>query len=408
MTYIPWGNNQNLTEEQFYNRKSELNFMKSILKTTKDGTPPTILLTGIRGVGKTVFLRKIQRDLKENYIVIYIDFSQAECFKKNNMNIKGLLDHYFKRIITESDENIIKSISHRLDRFLKTNKLKIKDFSKIEEYIIPILGADTNQEELMEFVLTLPEKIYEDNKENIDGVLVFIDEFQIIRELNEYMDSFLWKLRSYIEKQRHVGYVFSGSMSLQDPLISEISSRNGVFGGKIISYNLNPFSEEITENYMKERVPTLNFTKDGFERFYKCTSGIPSYINIFAKLLPKNIELNEKRIIEEFEESIYYISSHLVNIWNKLSYREQSIILSLIDSPLKRIEIANSIGVKSGALSHYLINLQNLGLINIENNLYSISEPLLKKWLKVEYMRTGDYPYGKIPWKLKILKKLWN
>ena len=64
MKDIPWGNNQNLKESQFYNRKREIITIKSILDTTKDETSSDILLTGIRGVGKTVFLRKIQRNGK--------------------------------------------------------------------------------------------------------------------------------------------------------------------------------------------------------------------------------------------------------------------------------------------------------------------------------------------------------
>ena len=48
--------------------------------------------------------------------------------------------------------------------------------------------------------------------------------------------------------------------------------------------------------------------------FYENTLGIPAYINNFAKILPENIEFNSDLITREFNESIYYISSNLVNI----------------------------------------------------------------------------------------------
>ena len=65
MTDLPWGNNQNLTDEEFYNRESELVNIKNILHSTSQGHAPDLLLTGIRGVGKTVFLKKLKRELAE-------------------------------------------------------------------------------------------------------------------------------------------------------------------------------------------------------------------------------------------------------------------------------------------------------------------------------------------------------
>ncbi len=50
-----------------------------------------------------------------------------------------------------------------------------------------------------------------------------------------------------------------------------------------ITININPFSKQTTNNYHKQRAPELKFTSDGFERFYNCTSGIPFYINTFAR-----------------------------------------------------------------------------------------------------------------------------
>ena len=54
--------------------------------TTENETPPNILLTGIRGVGKTVFLKKIKKELeKDGFLVIYINFSQTECSRRKKI-----------------------------------------------------------------------------------------------------------------------------------------------------------------------------------------------------------------------------------------------------------------------------------------------------------------------------------
>lgn len=57
MNTLPWGTNQNLTDDEFYNRRWELDNIKTFLDTTANGNAPKMLLTGIRGVGKTVFLK---------------------------------------------------------------------------------------------------------------------------------------------------------------------------------------------------------------------------------------------------------------------------------------------------------------------------------------------------------------
>lgn len=394
MTDLPWGNNQNLTDDEFYNRENELHNIKNLLDSTSKGHAPDLLLTGIRGVGKTVFLKKLKRQLDDEYLVVYIDFSKSECFQKNKMNINGLMEHYFKELIREAKNKKLNTLDKQIEKYFKSNDFKIKDFITIDKIPIPIFSKETNTEKLVDFVFDLPEKLYEKNK--IKGILIFIDEFQIIKELNKYKESFLWKMRSYIQNQRNVAYIFSGSMSLQDRLISEIAGQNGAFGGRIISMHLNPFEKETVKSYLSTKAPQILFTDDGFDRFYKCTSGIPSYVNIFASLLPTNQELDENQIKIYFDKKIQAISSHLINIWTRLTFREQTIIIILLKKPLRRIDISNELEISPGSLSNYLTNLQNQGLILLNNNKYEISEPILKRWLELEFSEKGIYPYRQI------------
>ena len=174
-------------------------------------------------------------------------------------------------------------------------------------------------------------------------------------------------------------------MSLQDKLMSEIVSQNGAFGGRMISININPFEKETVRNYILEKTPYILFTDDGFDRFFKCTSGVPSYVNI-ASLLPINEPLDDDDAIKlYFDKKIQAISSHLINIWVRLSFREQTIIIILLEKPLRRIDIANEFGISAGSLSNYLNNLQNQGIIRLNNGLYEISEHILKRWLELEF-----------------------
>ena len=241
--------------------------------------------------------------------------------------------------------------------------------------------------------MDLPQQIYSDCSEQINGILIFMDEFQSLKQLDEDVNGFLWYIRSVIQTQKNIGYIFSGSMSIKDELISNIAGQKGAFGGRILNYEIKTFSYETTKSYLSEKADYLKFTEGGFERFYQCTNGIPYYINSFARFLPPNEELNEEKIISEFKKSLPYLLVHLTNEWYKLTKQEQRIIASLVEKPLRRIEIANKLGVKSGAIGTSLKKLQNKILIELDNERYQIYDHIFKAWLKKEYEEKGDYPF---------------
>ena len=161
----------------------------------------------------------------------------------------------------------------------------------------------------------------------------------------------------------------------------------------MLTFHIDPFEKDTVKSYLNKKAPYLFFTNEWFERFYHCTSGIPSYVNIFASLLPQNVELTDEIVIKNFDEKISAIISYLINLWLKLTYREQSIFICLLDSPLKRIEIAEKLNISTGSLSKNLNNLQNQGLIKFENQKYQISEPILARWLQLEFKNKGNFPY---------------
>ncbi|RAP46153.1 MAG: hypothetical protein BZ135_04090 [Methanosphaera sp. rholeuAM6] len=393
MSNLAWINKEKLNDDEFYNRKEEIINLKTLLEMTSINNAPDILLTGVRSVGKTVLLNKIKSELDTDYLIVYSDFSRAECYQKQKMSSERVLIHLYNDIVKECNKKKIDLKSKRIKKFFKTNDFNINHITNIDKFPLPIINSKVNLNNLIDFVLELPQIIYEENNEKIKGVIILIDEFQVIKEMGNYKESFLWIIRSYIQKQNNVAYVFTGSMSLEDELIYDISGKNGVFGGRLITMHIPVFSKELTRNYLKEKANDLLLTPEAFDRFYECTSGIPAYINIFGTLLPKDILLYEKDIKEKFDENISTISTHLINLWNRLSDKEKNIIIKLLDEPKKRVEIAKDLGVTSGSLSLSLNKLQNLSLIEYKDNRYTISEKLLKRWLKKEYEKMDTYPY---------------
>ena len=389
MTSLPLGNDNDLDDAQFYNRVDEISFLSDNLELTKKGSTPTILLTGIRGVGKSALMKKLKKNLQNEYLVVYMDLSAIDKYKKNSLTRFDFMKLFYESIIKSCSESNIITIDTKILKYFKTRNFKLDKINKIP--LLPLTEEDYTK--FTTFVMDLPQQIYENYKKQINGVLIFMDEFQILKQLDEDVNGFLWYIRSVIQSQNHIGYIFSGSMSVKDELIADIAGQKGAFGGRILNFEITTFSFDTTKNYLKEKADYLKFTDDGFKRFYKCTKGIPYYINSFARLLPPNEELNEDKIISEFRKSLPYLLIHLTNEWYKLNNQEKRIITSLIENPLKRIEIANKLEVTSGAIGASLKTLQNKSLIESDNKKYEIYDSIFKEWLKKEYEEKGDYPY---------------
>ncbi len=388
MTSLPLGNDNDLDDTQFYNRVDEISFLSDNLELTKKGSTPTILLTGIRGVGKSALMKKLKKNLQNEYLVVYMDLSAIDKYKKNSLTRFDFMKLFYESIIKSCSESNIITIDTKILKYFKTRNFKLDKINKIP--LLPLTEEDYTK--FTTFVMDLPQQIYENYKKQINGVLIFMDEFQILKQLDEDVNGFLWYIRSVIQSQNHIGYIFSGSMSVKDELIADIAGQKGAFGGRILNFEITTFSFDTTKNYLKEKADYLKFTDDGFKRFYKCTNGIPYYINSFARLLPPNEELNEDKIISEFRKSLPYLLIHLTNEWYKLNNQEKRIITSLIEKPLKRIEIANKLEVTSGAIGASLKTLQNKSLIELDNKKYEIYDSIFKEWLKKEYEEKGDYP----------------
>lgn len=396
MEDLAWGTDAELTDEQFYNRKSDISLIKSILESTSTGSPPTLMIVGIRGVGKTVLLKKIKKELDDDYLTCYVDLSATSGYQRGKLTETGIMIHFYECWMESCKNKGFTTVLNKVKKYFQTKSFGIREFVDAGGYPVPIPKTEDDYKKLSKFVLQLPQTIYEDHPAEIKGAILIIDEFQVLKDLGDKMDTFLWFLRSMIQNQKNVAYVFSGSINSRNSIIEKIAGRNGAFGGRMLNVEIHPFTEETVHNYLTERLPSLKLDDSGFKRFYKCTNGIPFYVNTFAKLLQKDILLDEDKVKKEFRRTLPLIAVHLINEWSRLTLQEQSIITTLINNPLKRKDIAAKLEITPGSLSKPLNKLQNLDLIESETGMYSISEPILKSWLKKEYEEKGVFPFRSI------------
>jgi hypothetical protein len=384
-------------EKYFYNRKDELKRLKNHLNALNEDIAEQILMTGYRGVGKTSLLKKLINEVPENILVSYVDISRIYGIQKGELTEELILSELLSSMNEAIGKKRIKfteKVHGKLNQILNGLKLKEYDFREAGTLLgISIPDVKDNYLKLSQFVMQLPQRVVESSKGEIKGFLIVMDEFQLIGELKK-PSAFFWMIRSYTQEQSNVSYIFTGSISRTSEIIDMINGPNGAFGGRMIQFNIEPFTREETRGYLTEKVPEITFTDDGFERFYECTRGIPSYINTFCNTLSSGDVYTAGKVKETFFKKMDQITVMWIKIWGTLTPKEKEIVVSLVENgPQTWSSLLESVNFSRASLAKYLDILKNKGIIglNTEKN-YIVDDLLLSNWLKTKREMDGYYP----------------
>lgn len=382
-------------DKYFFNRTKELINFNSFINTLNQDVANQILVTGQRGVGKSFLLKKFMEEVPSNILTAYIDISNIYGIQKGNLTeekiMYALLEEMNKGIEKKSDIlSKVYNIGIEIKKKIKNRDLDFKDTGSILGISIP--NVKDNYEKLSKFVMEYPQKVVESSEGKIKGFVIIIDEFQFIGELKN-PEAFFWMFRSFTQEQDNVSYIFTGSTSSTSDIVNKINGNDGAFGNRMIRINIDPFTKKETASYLETKVPEIEFTMDGFERFYSCTRGYPAYINSFCNVMSTDITYNEDEIVREFHQKLEQITVKWLAIWSTLTKQEKCIVTMIIDrGSLKWSELVKEADFSERTLANYLSKLKNKGIISHSNKEYKIDDHMLSAWLKYRKEEDGFYP----------------
>lgn len=379
-------------DKYFYNRQTDIKRISLQLNSIFENLPCQLLITGQRGVGKTFLLKKILNDQNDDVLTMYLDISRVYSKYGGQISEEAVLKEMliqYNEIINDLNNNSIKA---RFNNLVNSLKLKDYDFSDANNFFeIPLPKIKENYQKLSEFVMEMPQKIV-DSSDGIRGIIIVIDEFQQLKYVDN-PNAFFWLFRSFLQDQRNVAYVFTGSVSRTADVIEMINGQTGAFGGRMIQIDIEAFSREETFDYISERAHAIQFTDEGFERFYRCTRGVPAYINAFCNVLDSGIVYDEDLVKESFYLKMDQIIIMWLYVWGNLNDSEKDIIRLLVDyGDLRLSEIVDNLDLSKATVIKYLDSLSNKAIVDYRDRKYFIGDAMLKTWLKHKRETEGYYP----------------
>ena len=379
----------------FFNRVKDINMINTQISTVRLDIPPQLLITGYRGVGKTFLLKKILNDQSSDILTAFIDLSEIVGRRKGKLTEEWVLKEILNTIneTISKDQKFYKKFANIIKSNIQKLQLKDYDFSDASHILdIPIPVIEDNYDRLSKFVMELPQKIVDEN-DNINGFIIVIDEFQLLKNV-EKPDAFFWLIRSYMQKQFNVGYIFTGSVSRTSDVITMINGQEGAFGGRLIQINIDPFTFDETKRYIEEKSNNLKFTDEGFERFYACTRGIPLYINSLSTILPNNMVCDEEIIRQALQFNIDQVAMMWIYIWGRMAQGEKDFIIYLLENNgASRQKLDNELGYAKSSISRFIDSLSNQGIIEFSKDKnFVLADKMLATWLKIKYETNGFYP----------------
>ncbi len=304
-------------------RNDEFSQITSVFNSDNPETK-IIILTGARGVGKTVLLSSIKKYYDDNKSWISIDV---------NPNL-----------------DILEQIASKIYEFGKVKKLFLKSEFNIS---FSGIGFSIKGEEPVSSIQVLLDKMFKYLKSKNIKVLVTIDDIVS----NEDVKIFAHAYQSFIREGYLIYFLATGLYENIEKLSNE---KNLTFLSRAPKIYLSKLNlKAITYSYMN----IFNISEDDAIRIAKQTNGYAYGYQLLGSILYKSDKKKvDNEVIKKYDLSLDENSYSL--IWNSLSQNEKKILYAMANTNSTIKEIIADSGLSNSSLQVYKKQLFKKGIID--------------------------------------------
>ncbi len=367
------------------------------------------LIMGLRGVGKSVLMRQLEKvALNNKYVPVFREVS-----KRNNTEdefIQALLAEMALRFkgVTISSQRKKMGISADVE----INPEKI-DLNHLVGYFNQSPGDKGDK-----LIATLTYLTNICKQLGLAGLVLLFDEFQLLedhKEKDQYSLSLILdavsKIQSSTDAPFHV--VFAGLPTMLTKMAEIKPHVERLFSNVI---DLGPLEEEETRKAIVEPLKLAGqperFSKDLVEALLDKTQGYPFFVQYFANEVYfyfQHSPITAKDFLSILPEVFAKLDEHFyLPRYSNLSEKERAVVLvssSLgpMFSPTDLLQIVKDNGgnITVNAISQYILTLQEKNfLYKVRRGLYTYAMPLFGEFLK-RRLEDGESPK-------KVLETLGN
>jgi hypothetical protein len=356
--------------EYFYDRHEEC---LRIVSTLSGGN--NLVLFAPRRFGKTsLVFRAIEKLETLGYICVYFDFMPV-------YSRESFIESYAKAILTR--QNSLQKGVKKIATLIKGIRPKIVfDQSGKPEFTMDFTD-DKLSEKTLEDIIDLPESLASERNRYI----IVFDEFQEINNLNG--ENFEKLLRSKIQKQEHVNYLFLGSRT---HLLNDMFNNKGrAFYNAAMMMQIESLPQIETIEFLKSRFSVSGIKIDETVSNYliEQAGNIPYYIQLLAAEVWQYIVTSQQEVNIEIvgycaERIVDLKNDYYFELYGKQSAYQKKLLKSLLISGenLFSADYARRFRLSATSTTQKaLLGLVESSVIEKVDGNYFISDPFFKRFL---------------------------
>ena len=356
--------------QYFFDRQEEC---QRIVSTLSGGN--NLVLFAPRRFGKTsLVFRAIEELERQGYICVYFDFMPV-------YSRESFIQAYSKAIL--SKQKNLQNAVKKLAALIKGIRPKLV-FDQVgnPEFTIDFTD-DKVGEKTLEDIIDLPDKLAStDNR-----YIIVFDEFQEINNLNG--ENFEKLLRSKIQQQEHVNYIFLGSRT---HLLNDMfNNKSRAFYNAAMLMQIEALPEKETIEFLKSRFSESGMKIDESVSLYliQQAGNIPYYIQLLAAEVWQYMVSSQKVVNTEVvgycaERIVDLKNDYYFELYGRQSAYQKKLLKSLLISGKNVFSSDYTKRFRLSATSttqKALLGLVESSIVEKVDGDYFIADPFFKRFL---------------------------